>query len=108
GGLLVGSVGWEMRRGSVETPEFIRLQGAGRVESRPVLQALREMPRRVAQVAGIVLLFGVAIYTLFVWMPTYLTHFVKPPVPYALLVNTLCMVLLIAAMPIAGLLADRF
>ena len=49
-----------------------------------------------------------AIYTLFVWMPTYLTHFVKPPVPHALLINTLCMVLLIATMPVAGLLADRF
>jgi MHS family proline/betaine transporter-like MFS transporter len=108
GGLLVGVVGWLMRRGTAETPEFVRLQGTGRIETRPVLQALREMPVRVAQVAGIVLLFGVAIYTLFVWMPTYLTHFVKPAVPGALLVNTLCMVLLIAAMPFAGLLADRY
>ena len=108
GGLLVGVVGWQMRRGSEETPEFARLQRAGLIEQRPALQALREMPGRVLQLAGIVLLFGVAIYTLFVWMPTYLTHFVKPPVPHALLINTLCMVLLIATMPIAGLLADRF
>ena len=108
GGLLVGVVGWQMRRGTEETPEFVRLQSAGRIEQRPALQALREMPVRVLQIAGIVLLFGVAIYTLFVWMPTYLTHFVKPPVPHALLINTLCMVLLIATMPIAGLLADRF
>ncbi len=108
GGLLVGVVGWQMRRGSEETPEFARLQSAGLIEHRPALQALREMPVRVLQLAGIVLLFGVAIYTLFVWMPTYLTHFVKPPVPHALLINTLCMVLLIATMPIAGLLADRF
>ena len=63
---------------------------------------------RVLQVAGMVLLFGAGIYTLFVWMPTYLTHFVKPPVPHALLINTLCMVILIAGMPVAGLLADRF
>jgi len=41
-------------------------------------------------------------------MPTYLTHFVKPPVPHALLINTLCMILLIATMPLAGLLADGF
>ena len=108
GGLLVGFVGWQMRQGAEETPEFVRLREAGRIEPRPVLQALREMPVRVLQVAGIVLLFGVAIYTLFIWMPTYLTHFVKPPVPHALLVNTLCMVLLIATMPIAGMLADRF
>ncbi|MET1081869.1 MAG: MFS transporter [Burkholderiales bacterium] len=108
GGLLVGVVGWQMRRRTEETPEFARLQGAGQTEQRPALQALREMPVRVLQLAGIVLLFGVSIYTLFVWMPTYLMHFVIPPVPHALLINTLCMVLLIATMPIAGLLADRF
>lgn len=108
GGVLVGVVGWRMRRGIQETPEFARVQAAGDIEARPGLQALREIPLRVLQVAGMVLLFGVAIYTLFIWMPTYLTHFVTPPVPHALLINTLCMVLLIAAMPVAGLLADRF
>ena len=108
GGVLVGIVGWWMRRGVLETPEFVRLQGAGRIEARPGLQALREMPLRVLQVAGMVLLFGAGIYTLFVWMPTYLTHFVEPPVPHALLINTLCMIILIAGMPVAGLLADRF
>ena len=108
GGLLIGVVGWRMRRGLQETPEFLQMQDAGRTEERPALQALREMPLRVLQVAGIVLLLGVGVYTLFVWMPTYLTHFVKPPVPHALLINTLCMVILIAAMPVAGLLADRF
>src|SRR5499426_4498389 len=97
-----------MRRGIQETPDFARLQGAGRIEPSPVLQALREMPLRVLQVAGLVLLFGTAAYTLFVWMPTYLMHFVKPPVSHALLINTLCMVILIATMPVAGLLADRF
>lgn len=108
GGVLVGIVGWRMRRRVQETPEFVGLQRTGRIEARPGLQALREMLLRVLQVAGIVLLFAVAVYTLFVWMPTYLTHFVKPPVPHALLINTLCMVLLIAAMPVAGMLADRF
>lgn len=108
GGLLVGVIGWQMRRGTEETPEFVQLRSSAQIERRPALQALREMPARVLQVAGIVLLFGVAIYTLFVWMPTYLTHFVKPPVPHALLINTVCMVLLIAVMPIAGLLADRW
>jgi MFS transporter, MHS family, proline/betaine transporter len=108
GGVLIGVVGWGMRHGIQETPEFARLQGAGRIEASPVLQALREMPLRVLQVAGLVLLFGTAAYTLFVWMPTYLMHFVKPPVPHALLINTLCMVILIATMPVAGMLADRF
>jgi hypothetical protein len=59
------------------------------------------LPLPVLQVAGLVLLFGVALNTLFVWMPTYLMHFVKPPAPHALLINTVCMVILIAAMPVA-------
>jgi MHS family proline/betaine transporter-like MFS transporter len=108
GGVLIGVIGWRMRRGVQETPVFVRLRGAGRIEASPVLQALREMPLRVLQVAGLLLLFATAAYTLFVWMPTYLTRFVKPPVPHALLINTLCMVILIATMPVAGLLADRF
>ena len=108
GGILVGIVGWRMRKGIEETPEFVRLQGTGRLETRPGLQALREMPLRILQIAGMVLLLGAGIYTLFVWMPTYLTHFVKPPVPHALLINTLCMIVLIAMMPVAGFMADRF
>src|SRR5262249_56674831 len=31
-----------------------------------------------------------------------------PPVPHALLINTLCIVILIATMPVVGMLADRF
>src|SRR4029077_8074779 len=41
GGLLVGVVGWQMRRGTQETPEFVRLQDAGQIEQRPALDALR-------------------------------------------------------------------
>jgi MHS family proline/betaine transporter-like MFS transporter len=108
GGLLVGVIGWRMRRGIAETPEFEKVRKAGATETLPAVQALREMPWRVVQVGGIVLLLGVGIYTLFVWMPTYLTHFVQPPVTHALLINTLAMVLLIAVMPVAGILADRF
>ncbi len=107
GGVLIGVVGWRMRRALQETPEFLQIQDAGGIEKSPAIQALREMPLRVLQAAGIVLLMGVGLYTLFVWMPTYLTHFVKPPIPHALLINTLAMVLLIAMMPVAGLLADR-
>jgi MFS transporter, MHS family, proline/betaine transporter len=76
--------------------------------STSVRAATLSKPLRVLQVAGLVLLFGTAAYTLFVWMPTYLTHIVKPPVPHALLINTLCMVILIATMPVVGMLADRF
>ena len=54
-----------------------------------------------------VMLLGVGIYTLFIWMPTYLTYILAPPISHALIVNTLTMILMIALMPVAGRLTDR-
>jgi MHS family proline/betaine transporter-like MFS transporter len=66
------------------------------------------MPGRVVRVFSMVALLGVAVYTLFVWMPTYLTQIVTPPIGRALLINTLAMGLMVAMMPLAGRTADRF
>ncbi len=107
GGLVIGVVGWHMRRGLTETAEFVQLQRDGKTERRPVVQALRETPLQVAQVVGIVSAFGAAFYTLFVWMPTYLMSFVKPPIDDALLINTLAIALMLVLMLPAGRLADR-
>ncbi len=107
GGILIGLFGWWMRRTLEETPTFLELSAAGGIERQPLSAALREMPGRVCQVGAIVMLLGVAIYTLFIWMPTYLTHIVEPAVPHALLINTCAMVLLIALMPLAGVLSDK-
>ena len=107
GGVLIGLFGWWMRRTLEETPTFLELSAAGGIERQPLTAALREMPGRVCQVGAIVMLLGVAIYTLFIWMPTYLTHIVKPAVPHALLINTCAMGLLIALMPLAGALSDK-
>ena len=107
GGVLIGLFGWWMRRTLEETPTFLELSAAGGIERQPLTAALREMPGRVCRVGAIVMLLGVAIYTLFIWMPTYLTHIVKPAVPHALLINTCAMGLLIALMPLAGALSDK-
>lgn len=107
GGLAIGVVGWRMRRGLTETAEFVQLERDGKIERRPVVQALKETPLQVLQVAGIVLAFGAAFYTLFIWMPTYLMNFVKPPIEDALLINTLAIALMLVLMLPAGWLADR-
>jgi MHS family proline/betaine transporter-like MFS transporter len=41
-------------------------------------------------------------------MPTYLTQILSPPIPDALLINTLAMVLLGLLIPVYGRLVDRF
>jgi len=49
---------------------------------------------------------GGGFYMLFVWWPTYMSTIVQPPVPHALLVNTIAMGLLVALVPLAGLASD--
>lgn len=107
GGIVLGLVGWNLRRRLHETPEFEAIEEAGRTVAHPEFRALRQMPVEIFQIGAMVLLLGVGIYTLFIWMPTYLTHIVTPPVPHALVVNTTAMVLMIALMPAAGVLSDR-
>ena len=45
---------------------------------------------------------------LFVWMPTYLSEILVPPLPQALSINALAMTVLLLAIPVAGWLSDRF
>jgi MHS family proline/betaine transporter-like MFS transporter len=108
GGLVMGVVGWWLRRTLTESPAFLEILEAGAIERHPFRHALQEMPLRVVRVFAMVALLGVAVYTLFVWMPTYLTQIVTPPIGRALLINTLAMGLMVAMMPLAGRIADRF
>ena len=107
GGVVIGVIGVWLRLHLRETPSFQELQTSARVAVRPLGDAIRQMPFRMVQMAAMVMLLGVGIYVLFIWMPTYLTHIVSPPVPGALTINTLAMVVLVALMPVAGLVADR-
>ena len=44
---------------------------------------------------------------MFIWLPTYLTHIVKPGVEAALLITTLVMALMIALQVGGGAISDR-
>ncbi len=107
-GFLIGVFGLWMRKGLRETPEFEKTKSEGKVSRSPVLEVVRTMPGKILQVAGLVMAMGGGFYILFVWWPTYLTHMVKPPVPHALAVNTVCMVVFMALIPLAGFFSDKW
>jgi MHS family proline/betaine transporter-like MFS transporter len=106
GGIVIGAIGYWMRRGLVETPAFVAAMEAGRTQRSPLAILVRDHGRAVATVAGMVTLSAVSFYVVFAWMPTYLSHIVKPPVPHAALLNIASIVLLVAVLPIAGRAAD--
>jgi MFS transporter, MHS family, proline/betaine transporter len=107
GGLVIGAVGWWMRRGLAETPAFLRAAEAGRTADASVAALLHAHGARIAVVFGMSILAAVGFYTLFAWMPAYLGHIVRPPIADPVLINTAATAVVSATMPLAGWLADR-
>jgi MHS family proline/betaine transporter-like MFS transporter len=106
-GLVIGIAGAWMRRSMVESPEFLDAAKRGQIQKSPLVEALRTAPGRILQVLLMNMVMGTGLYMLFLWMPTYLQSILHPPVPYALLVNSIAMAFLISVMPWAGWLSDR-
>ena len=106
-GILIGFLGLYMRSNLSETPEFEEMQKDGEIRENPVADVLRSMPYQVFQVAALIALSGGGFYLLFVWWPTFLATFISPPVPQALLLNTISMILLMVLVPITGAISDK-
>ena len=105
-GAIIFAAGSWMRRSLVESAEFELAEKADDNETLPIVAVLRDMPQRIAHLSASILLFATSFYLLFVWMPTYLSTMVSPPVEHALTVNTVAMVLLLIMIPVGGRLSD--
>lgn len=105
-GIVIAGVGLWMREAMPETEAFDRLRRAGEDSASPARELFWASPGRVLHVAALVMLVGGGFYLLFVWWPTMLSQLVEPPVPHALLVNSLAMTLLMLTIPLAGGLSD--
>ena len=97
-----------LRRSLAESPEFEAAAESGATEGNPLKEVLQQLPLRVLHLSSSILLFATSFYLLFVWMPTYLTDIVQPPVAHALMINTATMALLLLMIPLGGHLSDRF
>lgn len=106
-GIVIAGFGLWMRKGMIEPAGFKKLKATENVYKSPVLQVIRHMPRRIGHAAALVVLFGGGFYMLFVWWPTYLTHMVKPPVPHALMINTIVTLAMLVLIPISGHFSDK-
>lgn len=105
-GILPAVLGWWMRRGLPETSQFEHIRASGKIEKKPVLSVLTQMPGTVLRVTCLSLFLSTG-SIMFIWMPTYLTHIVKPGVESALLLTTLAMALMIAMQVAGGAISDR-
>lgn len=104
-GLVVGMSGLYIRRHLAEPaePEKEKSEAGG-----PIGEALRHHWRSMVAIAALNVLNAVGFYTAFVYLATYFDKVSHLSTRTALDINTLNMLVLVAVLPLAGSLSDRF
>jgi len=105
-GILILLIGFWLREGMDESPAFLAISDDP--DPRPVRDALRYRKKRILHLVAVIALATVTSYVLFVWLPTYLREMIPHPIPDALRINTLSMLVLLFAIPLGGMLSDRW
>jgi MHS family proline/betaine transporter-like MFS transporter len=106
-GIVVGFVGFYLRRKMADTPHFIHLEKTRALAKLPLLQLFRESTPQVLRSIGLAWLFAVIIAQVFLFMPSYLhttNHF---PLSKALLLNSINVLLFSLCIPFVGYLSDK-
>jgi len=114
-GLLIGPVGWYIRRHTEEPPEFATAllerqarEKAGAKTPRPSpWTAIRAYPRESATGFCITVLWTVCTYFFLVYMPTYAIKQLHLPVASSLISNSIALVVAALALPLFASMADR-
>jgi len=107
-GIGIAGVGIWLRVGLPESEAFTQSASPDASGRSPVTLALHQAGPRIAHLCAVLALFSAGFYILFVWMPTYYTDILQPPVPHAYWINSLSMFFLLVMIPISGALSDRF
>ena len=105
-GVVIAGAGLWLRMGLPESDVF-EARSEPEAGPSPVVLALREARGTILHLCALLLLFAGGFYILFVWMPTYLSDMLDPPVPHSYAMNSIAMVALLAMIPVAGSLSDR-
>ena len=107
-GVAIAGVGIWLRLGLPESKAFEQASEEQDSDRSPVVRAVTEAGGRIAQLSALLALFATGFYMLFVWMPTYYTDILDPPIPHAFVINSISMVVLLVFLPLSGALSDRF
>jgi len=106
-GILVGAVGFYLRTGIEESPEFERIKGAGVVSRFPLREVLTHRRAELVRAIGIIWLYAVSFYLAFVYLITYLSTVLRVPLGSAMISNTIGLAAFTCLVPVMGALSDR-
>jgi MHS family proline/betaine transporter-like MFS transporter len=106
-GAVLGVVGLFLRLGVEETPRFTALVRSEGVAPVPLLEALRHERRAMATAFSLLWLSSVGFFTVFVYLPGYLSNVAGLPLHSAMLINWLGTIVVGVVIPPVGFLSDR-
>ncbi|WP_456383822.1 MFS transporter [Persephonella sp.] len=106
-GILLGLVGYYVRKNIDETPKFLELEYEEMIDKQPVLDVFKKAYREFIKTFSLSTFQAVGFYTIFVYIANHLSVFVKMPKSTALTINTISMLVLAVLIPFFGWLSDR-
>lgn len=106
-GLVIGGIGFYLRRQISETPEFEEFIQKDKPVILPVITVLKQYPGAVFATMGIAALSGLIGFTTLTYISTYLTTFGGWEKPSALLVVMLGSIIYTGTCPLVGFLSDH-
>lgn len=106
-GAIVGPVGYYIRRGVAESPEYLALERSGAAGRATLGTVLRRDGIRVVSAMGLIVGGTAATYIWNTYLPVYAARELHMAVETPLLGTALVAMLDIAVFPLAGILADR-
>ncbi len=106
-GILLGLIGYYVRKNIDETPKFMELEYEEMIDKQPVLDVFKKAYKEFIKTFSLSTFQAVGFYTIFVYIANHLSVFVKFPKSTALTINTISMIVLAVLIPFFGWLSDK-
>ena len=106
-GVLLGVVGYFIRRNIEETPKFLELEYEELKPKSPLKELLKKYKDRLLRAFALSTFQAVGFYTIFVYVANHLIVFLKFPKSTALTINTVSMIILTLLIPVMAWLSDK-
>lgn len=107
GGIFIAAIGGYMRRGLHESDMFKNLKIEGKVTQNPLTEALTTYRSFLIKSVGITATLTATFYIAFMHIYLFMNTKIGMALNEALLGNTIGMCILVALIPVAGILSDR-
>ncbi|MBM3633174.1 MAG: MHS family MFS transporter [Alphaproteobacteria bacterium] len=106
-GILICFVGYYLRTKIPETPEFMAVQESGKVSKYPITQVFKEHWITLTVVVLAIMLHDLSFYTLFTYMPTFMTKQLHLADDVAFTINTINLFLVCVFTVLGAWLSDK-